>query len=84
MDRHPLRVLDRWLALLTIGFRALARELGPRELAILLLAGGSFLVVQCLWCETGAAGAALIVAGLAVLWCISPRRVPLRPEVTRE
>lgn len=42
--------------------RLLARELGPREVAILLVALGVYLAIGALWPE-GATGAALITAG---------------------
>jgi hypothetical protein len=56
----------------------LAGEIGPRELAILMVGAGVYLALREVWPE-GAAGAALITSGGLVLWaCMRNEAAVLR------
>ena len=72
--------LGRWWNPLRLFVLAAAKEVGPREVAIIVLALGVYLALQP---YRFAAGCALIVAGGLALWMVWPRTPPPPPEGSR-
>jgi hypothetical protein len=60
------------------GVRAVGKKLGPLEVATLLIAVGTYLVVGALW-PPGAAGSAFLVSGAIALGIALLRALPPRP-----